>query len=92
MTADIEWEGGGRVGGGSLRARAWTCHGCGCKEIWDQTLKGVEGMTKEISESIWACPCSCHDSWKLGWNGGRFRNQLESGLAGVVMSEATKRL
>lgn len=37
---------------------------------------------KESDDSTWDCPCRCHDGWKMGNDGGRYRDQLERGLAG----------
>jgi hypothetical protein len=57
------------------KAVRWMCDGCGHGDV--------------VSDAgVWQCRCSCHDGWKLGQDGGRFRAQLETDRAGVDLRSA----
>ena len=57
------------------KAFEWECDGCKCR--------GDASDTR-----VWNCACSCHDGWKFGQDGGRFREQVANGLAGVDLRSA----
>jgi len=58
------------------KAVKWMCDGC-----------HHGGHTPDAT--CWNCRCSCHDGWKLGQDGGRFRAQASTGRAGVDLRSHT---
>lgn len=47
------------------KAVRWMCDSCGC-------------TGRESDEATWSCVCRCHDGWKLGQDGQRYRSEVDS--------------